>query len=313
MTASFITTNPNFTNSTGGPATLTVTQEDARSYYNGNSLFWTTSVNSNDANVTLSATIRDITAVDPSQSPPAPDTYAGDIRNATVTFVDRDNGNAPIAGCVNLPVGLVTSGDTTTGTASCNTSLAISGNSGATQYTIGINVAGYYVRNSSDDNAIITIAQPIPTNFITGGGFLVLTDSAGAVPGDRGSKANFGFNVKYNKQGTNLQGHVNILVRSNGHVYQIKSNALNSLGVIGNQANFTSKANITDITDPRNPIAIEGNATLQLWLTDYGDADSTDTIGIQVLSRGGGMWFSSHWDGFHTVEQALEGGNLSVH
>ena len=310
MTALFTSINANFTGSSGGPAMLTVTQEDARSYYNGNNLFWTPSVNSSSASVILSATVRDITAV---TGDPSYDVYAGDIRNAKVTFVDRDNANTPLQGCIDLPVGLVNPADATTGTATCNTSLAISNNTGGAQYTIGIVVSGYYIRNSSDDNTIIAVAQPIPTNFITGGGFLVLTNSSGVVPGDSGSKMNFGFHVKYNKKGTNLQGNVNIIIRSGGHVYQIKATALDSLGVNGNQANFTSKANIQDITDPLNPISIDGNATLQLWMTDYGEPGSADTLGIQVLNKNGGTWFTSNWDGIRTVEQIMGGGNLSVH
>jgi hypothetical protein len=312
VTASFTSADANFTSSSAGPATLTVTKEDARNYYNGNSLFWTSSMNSTNVNAALSATIRDITAVDPSLSPPTPDNYAGDIRNAKVTFINRDT-NTAFAGCSNLPIGLVNAGDTTTGTATCNTALTASSSTGATQYTVGIIVTGYYDRNSSEDDTIITVAQPIPSNFITGGGFLVLSNSSGAVSGDSGSKANFGFNVKYNKSGKNLQGNVNIIVRYNGHVYQIKSNAMDSLGVSGTQANFTGKASIQDITNPLNPVSVDGNATLQVWVTDNGDPGSSDTLAIQVLSKDGGTWFTSNWDGTRTVEQVLGGGNLSVH
>ena len=57
---------------------------------------------------------------------------------------------------------------------------------------------------------------------------------------------------------------------------------------------------------------MDGNATLQLWLTDNGEPGSTDTLGIQVLSKSGGTWFSSNWNGTNTVEQSLGGGNLVV-
>jgi uncharacterized repeat protein (TIGR02543 family) len=308
VTAKFTSTNANFTSSDGGPVNLTVTQEDVRAYYNGNSLFWTSSINSTSANVTLSAAILDASALP--ETDPAFDLNAGDIRNATVTFINRDT-NTAFTGCSNLPVGLVNTDDLKTGIATCNTTLTADKATGASQYNVGIVVSGYYSRNSSEDDSIITVAQPIPSNFITGGGYLVLTNSAGQVPGTPDSKANFGFNVKYNKSGTNLQGNINLIVRSNGHVYKIKSNALSSMGVNGSQANFSSKASIIDITDPLNPITVEGNATLQLWMTDMGDAG--DTLGIQVLSKNGGMWFSSNWDGTRTIEQILGGGNLAVH
>ncbi len=85
------------------------------------------------------------------------------------------------------------------------------------------------------------------------------------------------------------------------------------MGVAGTAANFSGKANIIDVTDPLNPISLEGNATLQLWMTDNGMPGSSDTLGIQVLSKNGGMWFSSNLNGVKTVEQTLGGGNLSVH
>jgi photosystem II stability/assembly factor-like uncharacterized protein len=307
VTAQFTSTNGNFADSSGGPITLTETQEDAGAFYNGNMLFWTSSVNSNSANVTLSAAILDATALPTTD--PRYDPNAGDIRNAKVTFINEDKGQVL---CSNLPVGLVSTGDTKTGIATCSTTLSVD-NTGAAQYTIGIVVSGYYTRNSAEDNTVIDVAQPIPSNFITGGGFLALTNSSGLMPGDQGSKNNFGFNVTYNKKGTNLQGHLNIIVRSSGHVYQIKGNAVSSLGVINNQANFTGKSSIQDITDPLNPISIDGNATVQMWMTDHGEPGTSDTIGIQVLDKNGGMWFSSNWSGTNTIEQNLGGGNLSVH
>jgi hypothetical protein len=85
------------------------------------------------------------------------------------------------------------------------------------------------------------------------------------VSGDDGLRTNFGFNVKYNRQMTNLQGHFNGIVRREDgagglQVLQIKSNATQSLAInpaaeTNGSATFVSKANLTDITDPDNPIA----------------------------------------------------------
>jgi hypothetical protein len=74
---------------------------------------------------------------------------------------------------------------------------------------------------------LLTVAKP-RDDFITGGGYLTLSNSDGAYAGDPDSKANFGVHVKLNKKGTNLQGGANLIVRSNGHTYQIKSNVLDS-------------------------------------------------------------------------------------
>jgi hypothetical protein len=300
--------DPNYT-FTFQQGTLTVTAEDARAAYNGNALFWTTGVNSNTANVTLSAAVLDVTATNDA----AGDTDAGDIRNAKVTFVDRETG-LPLAGCSNLPVGLVNAGDTKTGVATCSTTLSIpnGNNTGGAQFSIGIVVDGYYTRNDAADDTVVSIAQPIPSNFITGGGHLVLTNPAGLIPGAVGSKSNFGFSVKYNKAGTNLIGNVRVLVRNGDRVYQIKGNAISSLGVKDNTATLTGKANIQDVTNPAAPVSVDGNATLQLTMTDNGEPGFLDTLAIQVLDKTGGMWFSSNWSGTTTVEQLLGGGNLAV-
>jgi hypothetical protein len=109
---------------------------------------------------------------------------------------------------------------------------------------------------------------PNHTNFINGGGFLVNTASSGTYAGIPGQKTHFGFNVKFNKGGTNLQGNANIIISSNGRTYQIKTTSITSLGVMdttqGGYGSFLSKANIQDITDPLNPISIEGNDSLTI-------------------------------------------------
>jgi hypothetical protein len=140
-----------------------------------------------------------------------------------------------------------------------------------------------------------------------------------------GSKNNFGFNVKYNKGGTNLQGNINTIFRrtENGIVrtYQIKGNAMTSLSVDPSvtathpypTATFNGKANITDITNPLATSSVDGGATLQVTMTDAGEPGSSDKIGIVVYNKAGGVWFSSNWNGTKTIEQLLGGGNLLVH
>jgi hypothetical protein len=314
---------------------FTVAQEDARSYYTGQSLFWTPSTSSTSATVTLTATVKDITAV---SGDLANDPYAGDIRNATVSFVDRST-NTPL--CSGLKPALVNSGDTTIGTVTCQVTLA-AGSTSATQYTIGIVVGGYYTDNNQTEDSIIDVAQPLATNFITGGGYLVNpTNTAGTYAGDANQKTNFGFNVKYNKSGTNLQGHVNIIVRKGSRVYQFQTNALTTLGVqywnsstslwgaapggtctttasaaCPIQANFQAKANLYDVTGS-TAVLLGGNLTLQMALTDHGEPGSTgpgpDTLGITVYDSSSKLLFSSQWNNTQTVQKLLDGGNLVAH
>ncbi len=308
ITAQFSGINPNFSVN-DATTTLTITKEDAMANYTGAAFSSTACTTCSTATVTLAATIQDITAVDPSGDPDA-----GDIRKATVTFVNRDAGNAVLC---TAPVGLVSASDTKTGTATCNWTANI-GTSSSVTYTVGIIVNGYYTRNDMDDNTVVTVSKP-QSNFIAGGGYIINQNSAGLYPGEPGRKTNFGFNVKYNKSGTNLQGSINVIIRNNGRVYQIKGNVMTSLAVNLNKAIFNGRANIQDITDPLNIIPIDGNATLQVTMTDNGEPGSRDTIGITVWNKAGGLWFSSNWQAVSppkTVEQNLGaspgGGNLVV-
>jgi hypothetical protein len=175
--------------------------------------------------------------------------------------------------------------------------------------------------------------------MITGGGYVVMQNSAGTIAGDPGTKNNFGFNVKYNKSGSNLQGNINAIVRRKEsgiqRVYQIKGNQMSSLAAyqwVNNawvagcagatstspcKAQFNGKANIQDITNPQSPVAVSGSggSALQFSMTDKGEPGSSDTIAITLWNGSGGIWFSTSWAGSPpaSVEQLLNGGNLVVH
>src|SRR5438477_639357 len=288
---------------------LTVGPEDARAYYTGALFASTSGGTSSTAMVTLAATIKDITAV---PGDPAYDANGGDSRNATVTFVNRDMANAPLC---TASVGLVSFSDTQTGTATCNWSVNIGAQNSAL-FTVGFIVTGWYTRIRSDDDQVVTVSKPLD-NFVTGGGYLIMSSSSsgGLFASAPGLKNNFGFNIKYNKNGTNLQGNINVIVRSGGRVYQIKGNSMTSLSttVASGTATFNGKATFQDITDPSNPLAVEGNATLQVDMTDLGEPGSSDQIAITVWNKSGGLWFASDWNGTRTVQQTLAGGNLVVH
>ncbi len=259
----------------------------------------------------MSATIKDISATPDA----AGDVDPGDIRNAKVTFVDRDNGGAVLA--ANVPVGLVSSGDTTTGTATINVALS-TGSADSKSFTVGVIVVNYYTRNASEDDTVVTLSKPLGTNFITGGGYLTLTGSSGLFAGGVGTKCNFGFNVKYGNSGRSLNGRVNVIVRSGGRVIQIKGNVMLSLAVndsnpLAKGAVFTCKSTVTDIPDRYLPVSLGGNNTFQIGLTDRGEPGSADSIAISVWDSDGGLLFSSSWDGTRSSEQSIGGGDLVVH
>src|SRR4030095_4520021 len=312
ITATINGADPNFNLSNSTPTTsLTITKEDAKLTYTGSTLVATTGT-ATTANITLSVTIQDITAA---TGDPVFDNYPGDIRNATITF------NVDGVDKATVPIGLVNTADTKTGAVVY--SLA---GLGLGDHTVVLKLNGYYQAAASGDNQFVVEVYQATGDFITGGGYLTLTGSSnGTKPGDAGTKNNFGFNVKYNKGGTNLQGHINTIFRrmEGGvlHVYQVKGNSMTSLSVDPSvtathpypTAVFNGKANVTDITNPFSTVSIGGNYTLQVSMTDAGEPGVNDKIGIIVYNGAGGVYFSSNWNGTTTVQQLIGGGNLVVH
>ncbi len=300
--------NPNYT-ITDPTTPLTITPEDAIVEYTGH-LFQATAPNSNVATVILSANIQDITITDP-------DPDAGDIRNASVKFVDRAGGD--ISGWLPV-VDLFDPSDPTTGTVSFDWVVNL-GNQTSASVTVGIVVNNYYTRNDGTDDVVVTVYKPVG-DFITGGGFIMPENSAGQYASTPGLKANFGFNVKYNKKGKRLRGHMNIIFRrleADGvHAYQIKGNAIQSLGVnVADEDNkfgeFITKANLKDVTDPDNPFSLGGNLTLKVELIDRGEPGENDEIGVNLTNSSGILLYSSNWSGISTEVMYLSGGNLVIH
>jgi N-acetylneuraminic acid mutarotase len=228
--------------------------------------------------------------------------YGEDVSGPMVDFVDRDAGNAVLC---SAGVGLVDAGDPSVGTAECNATLA------AGSYNIGIVVRGCYSSNDLNDDRIVTVAQ-LAASSISGAGFLLMSDSSGLYPGDDGSKTDIGFSVEYTKDGKNLHGHLDVQVHSGGRVFRIKGTTITSLTTIGGTATFNSDAMIQDVTHPHQSHLIDGNASVQVRMTDSGTPRTADSIAITVFNTDGGVWFSSNWDGRKTVEQVLSGGNIQV-
>jgi hypothetical protein len=309
VTGQFTSTIPSsefYGNSTTDPAvSVPVVREEAIATYSGGTYFSTANSSSYTATVALSGTATDWN-----------DGSRGDIRNAKVEF-HRDSVSGALLGAANLPVGLVNASDTTVGIATTPSfSYALLGseqNVNGASLSVYTVVQGYYLGSAGPD--VVTITVPGTAN-VSGGGFVVLQSAAGQYAGDLGSKCNFGFTMKYNTSGKNLQGQLNIIVRKAGRIYQIKGNAIDSLATSGTdypkQATIVTKANLTDITNPLSPVSLGGNLSLQIQMTDQALGGQTDQIGISLSSSTGGLLFSSKWDGTKTVQQTLGGGNISV-
>jgi Calx-beta domain/FG-GAP-like repeat/Bacterial Ig domain/TLD len=319
--AEFVSSGSSYSGS-AGTGTLTVAKENALAIYVGPTYVSTPNATTSTAVVPLQASIVD-----------TPDGFRGNVdnedttntlTNARVTFMVYDaSTNALLATITNVPVNLINPADPTVGSALSNWTANI-GSADAVTYRVRTIVNNYYTQDSVLDDELVTVAKPLD-NSITGGGYIINTDSAGRYAADDGLKTNLGFNAKFNNAGTNPQGKINIIFRrmeADGkvHVYQIKSTAISSLGVnaADGTATFLSKANLTDVTNPLSPISLGGNLDLTVRTDDNGapgtgsNNKGNDKVSV-TLFRGSELWFSSNWTGVQSQLQVLDGGNIRNH
>ena len=192
------------------------------------------------------------------------------------------------------------------------------GNGGKTFDLIAEAQGDFYTGRTSE-RTLITIAVP-GQDYVNGGGSVVIAQSSGTYAATAGSKMNFGFTMKWNKSGRNIQGQSNIIFRRMVagvmRTYQIKSNAINTLGTTsnaaGNQGDFNTKANLTDITDPINTISLGGSLDLSVQAFEAVVAGNPHKIGVTLRSNTGELMFSNNWVLGKTEMQALKGGKISV-
>ena len=308
--------NPNPTATTTANITPQNSFPVADTYYTGASFYWTTNSTSSNATLTLVASLQN--------NPNLGSGNNGDIRTAKVSFFVRGNGGTltPINGAQNLLVGLVTPSVLTTGTASTTVQYSISGSSALLD--IAVVVSGNFTANDATTDKIIQIAVPTPGGMIAGCGALDGSNSAGYVKGASAVPSQFGFNVQYSKSLRNPQGAVEMTVKSYNdrygnpdinpatnlpvvHTYRLKSNAISTLATTFPTAQFTSKANISELVGGVEQ-SIEGNCIMQLDMFD----GNPDQLAVTVYRNGGGIWYSSRWDGSKTLQKILANGSLTV-
>lgn len=298
------------------PINFEITPEDALVVYNGQEYFSTPSETNCTGIVTLMAYVAD--------DDDTPGGCRGDIRNARITF---SNGGIPgtTLSDPDLLVGLVNPDNFQEGIAVTDFMHTLQGSncsSGGETFEVWVSAGGYYTGETSEVT-LVTLALP-GDEFVTGGGHLLLSNSAGSYAGTAGSKMNFGFNMKWNPSGRNLQGNINIIFRrlvgGEWRTYQIKSNKINSMVVNQSDPDYrkaiiSTKANLRDITDPLFPISLGGNLNLALdaWEHTSQNNGSLDKIAVTLSGGGGvGLLFSSYWVSPRTVAQIINGGKIKV-
>jgi hypothetical protein len=318
--AVFTPSSSNFTGSNNAGITptntLTVIQEYAKADYTGAEFASTGTATATTANLRLSATITDDA-----------DANRGEITNAKVRFkIVGMSANLAEETPVYTSwrsVTLITS-DKTMGTAVLDTAFSV-GNLDAKAFNIYVQVGSYYKNDDSTAlKATIRVSKSL-NDYITGGGNLsfgsgTANTTSGVYRSNDNSKTNFGFNVKYSKSGNNLQGNVNIIIRSGSKTYQVKGVVGGSNGSLSTNVNdklnkkavLTSKANMFD-TETGLSVPNGSSATLELKMSDKGEPGANiDTYAITIWGSNGALLYSSNWSGSITVETPIKGGNIQV-
>jgi hypothetical protein len=122
--------------------------------------------------------------------------------------------------------------------------------------------------------------------FVSGGGQII----------HNGYKANFGVNVKYHKNG-NAQGSVLYIEhRPEGDVV-VKSNAMGSMAIVGNEAMPSGKATVNGV----------GNHSFIARVIDNGEPGVNDRFGLRLTNPSGQLVLALTFDPIQ-----LSGGNVQV-
>ncbi|MFM9050966.1 MAG: HYR domain-containing protein, partial [Bacteroidota bacterium] len=288
---------------------LVITPENSRTYFTGTYFASTTSASSSTASVSISATIRDISVEGPGEN--GFDNSAGNISTALVDIQIIPASGTAIT-IPNLPVSLLNPSDPTVGTVATTTTLTLPSNSDGMTYEVRFTVKSYYTETST---ITLQVSRASVSDFLSGGGFNVITRSQGSYKADSLSRNNFGFQIKWNKSNRNLQGGINCIFRrtENGvrKTFQLKGNLMSSLSVDKNTGAlcFTGKANLQDITNPTSPVSIFGGLTFQIKGFDKGEPGTSDQV-VFTAYNGSTLVYTSHWINTGPKEDTIDGGNI---
>jgi hypothetical protein len=181
-------------------------------------------------------------------------TSPGDISLAQMTMSLAPVGpGSPVAGLAGTPT---TSGGQQCVTFSFN---AVRVNT----YVVDASVSGGHYAGHNED--VLVIYDP-SLGFTTGGGWFYWPDTANPETGYPGDKTNFGYTMRYNRKGAQVQGSL-LLIRhlEDGTIYRVKSNALYGLA-LGQ-----------DPSAPMGWASFSGKATYQEpgWLEPIGNYEFT--------------------------------------
>lgn len=267
ITAAFTSTNSAFLNSSN-TGTLTVSKEDADVTPAAANPF-AVKVNSPGGTggpVTLCFEMNEVSDGSPGDTT--------NITSVTVNVVPIGSGSAVPAGAAILSGG---------GVGATRTACVTLNNVPVNVYDVTLTINGNFYQGSG--STVLTVYDP-SLGFVTGGGSLI----------HNGFKASVGVNIKYLKSG-NAQGSLLYIEhRPTGDVV-VKSNAIGTMAIVGNEAVPTGKATVNG----------GGNHSFIARVIDNGEPGSTDQFGLRVTGPGGNILVDLT---FNPIQ--LSGGNFSV-
>jgi len=158
-----------------------------------------------------------------------------------------------------------------------------------------------YYQGPDSDFVVLIIYKPTG-DFVTGGGWIEDTD---------GNKGNFGFNVKYKKNGL-PKGQAIYVYREGVFVIIVKANAWIGMAIDhdDNHAFFEAKCNIKQINSTTGEIVWEeGNFKLRIDVWDHSKDGKNDVFQIRVYDKIGLVYREAGFDPYGF----LQGGNIVIH
>ncbi len=287
-------------------STFTVTAEDARVLITSPAFIG--GARSGLTSVTLAATVRDISVTAEANG----DVDAGDIRTATLTFVDRSTDTV----LCTAPIGLLVATDERTGVATCTFTRDF-GTTLPALLTVGARVGGHYTRDAAAEDLAMTIATPTEDS-LNGGGSAGVASAAGPYAPQTATSLRFNVNLQYDKDAV-LKGKLTFaFTRTEGEVarsYELTAAPV-SMSIrrtaAGGLATIVGTATLRDVTDSTAPAVIVDGAPLVVTATDAGEPSVNDAVSVVLLKRDGGIWLATGWDGLRAVEQRVGQGNVQV-
>ncbi len=196
------------------------------------------------------------------------------ITSVTVNIVPIGTGSAVSSGPVTLGGG---------GVGATRTACVTLNNVPVNVYDVMLTINGSFYQGSG--NTVLAVYDP-SLGFVAGGGHLI----------HNGFKASVGVNIKYLKNG-NAQGSLLYIEhRPSGDVV-VKSNAIGTMAIVGNEAVPTGKANVNGV----------GNYGFIARVLDNSESGFNDQFGLRVTDPGGNIVVDLT---FNPIQ--LSGGNFSV-